>query len=222
MKPKGVNPGYAAFQIAKALRTTERHDDLATRERAKEKVSRWETVLRNILTGAVKYGSRTPIEGIPSWATPEVVTGGFVTGRLLASGPLEEHEKKLLEEIPGVPQGEERRALNAHFLTDAGLADLRNRGLTVGPELCIGDGALGFWNPLNQLYPSSVHQRCWVHKTANVHNKLPKAMQPKVKEALHDIWMAETKEDATTAFNGAFALFEVKYPKAMAVRTLIF
>lgn len=95
------------------------------------------------------------------------------------------------------------------------LADLRNRGLTVGPELCVGDGALGFWNALSRLYPSSMHQRCWVHKTANVLNKLPKAMQPKVKETLHDIWMAETKEDANTAFDGALARFEVKYPKAM-------
>lgn len=95
------------------------------------------------------------------------------------------------------------------------LAHLRNRGLMVGPELCIGDGALGFWNALTRLYPSSKHQRCWVHKTANVLNKLPKSMQPKVKDALHDIWMAETKEDANTAFDGALARFEVKYPKAM-------
>jgi putative transposase len=95
------------------------------------------------------------------------------------------------------------------------LADLRNRGLTVGPELCVGDGALGFWNALNRLYPSSKHQRCWVHKTANVLNNLPKSMQPKVKVALHDIWMAETKEDANTAFDGALARFEIKYPKAM-------
>ncbi len=95
------------------------------------------------------------------------------------------------------------------------LADLRNRGLTVGPELCVGDGALGFWNALSRLYPCSTHQRCWVHKTANVLNKLPKAMQPKVKEALHDIWMAETKKDANKAFDSTLARFEAKYPKAM-------
>lgn len=127
VKQDGVNPGYAAFQIAKALTTSEEHDDDATRERTKERISKWETVLRNILTGSVKYGSRTPIKGVPEWATLEVVTGGFATGDLLASGPLQEHEKKLLENIPAVPDGEERRALNAYFLTDSGLAELQDR-----------------------------------------------------------------------------------------------
>jgi len=95
------------------------------------------------------------------------------------------------------------------------LADLRNRGLKIGPKLCVGDGALGFWNALSKLYPEAAHQRCWVHKTANILNKLPKAVQPKVKEALHDIWMAETKQEAHAAFDGALARFEVKYSKAM-------
>ncbi|HXH48874.1 MAG TPA: hypothetical protein VNM47_05970 [Terriglobia bacterium] len=126
-KPAGVNPGYAALQIAKALTTSERHEDRATRERAEERVSKWEAVLKNILTGTVAYGSRTPVEGVPGWATLEVVTGGLATGELLAGGPLQEHEQKLLEEIPSLPRGAERGALNAHFLTDAGLAELRNR-----------------------------------------------------------------------------------------------
>lgn len=127
IKLGGVNPGYAAFQIAKALTTSEEHADQATRERAKERVSKWESVFRNILTGNVAYGSRTPVEGIPGWATLEVITGGFATGKLLASGPLQAHEKKLLEGIPGVPEGEERRALNAYFLTEAGFAELLDR-----------------------------------------------------------------------------------------------
>lgn len=127
VKPAGVNPGYAAFQIARALRTSEQHEDPATRARARERISKWESVFRNIVTGAVEYGSRVPVEGVPGWATLEVVTGGFATGELLAAGPLQEHEKKLLEGIPGVPEGEERRALNAYFLTDAGLAELGKR-----------------------------------------------------------------------------------------------
>ncbi len=69
------------------------------------------------------------------------------------------------------------------------LTNLRERGLTVSPKLAIGDGALGFWNAMRKSYPSCRHQRCWVHKTANVLNKLPKSMQPKVKAALHEIWM---------------------------------
>ncbi len=96
------------------------------------------------------------------------------------------------------------------------LVSLRKRGLTIAPRLAIGDGALGFWKAMAKIYPSCRHQRCWVHKTANVLNKLPKSMQPKVKEALHDIWMAATRDDAFTAFDRAQARFSAKYPKAMA------
>jgi hypothetical protein len=127
VKPAGVNPGYAAFQLAKALTTSEEHDDPATRQHAKEKVAMWETVLRNILNGAVDYGSRTPVRGVPRWATLEVVTGGFATGELLAGGPIEEHEQKLLKELARARQGEERLTLNVHFLTDEGLGELRER-----------------------------------------------------------------------------------------------
>jgi hypothetical protein len=126
-EPAGVNPGYAAFQFARALTTSEEHEDAATRERAKARISKWEGILRNILSGTVEYGSRTPVEGAPAWATLEVATGGFATGELLASGPLQEHERKLLESLGEIPAGEPRRALNAYFLTDAGLAQLRDR-----------------------------------------------------------------------------------------------
>ena len=95
------------------------------------------------------------------------------------------------------------------------LSDLRTRGLETGPELAIGDGALGFWKALAKAYPKTRHQRCWVHKTGNVLNKLPKAVQPKAKAALHDIWMAETREGAHRAFNGMLDRFSSKYPKAM-------
>jgi hypothetical protein len=122
-----VNPGYAAFQIAKALATAGRHEDPATRERAREKIAKWETVLANALSGAVDYGSRTPVDDVPGWATLEVVTGGFATGELLAGGPLRDHEMKFLERLRAVPDGKGRLALNAHFLTDDGLAELQER-----------------------------------------------------------------------------------------------
>ncbi len=96
------------------------------------------------------------------------------------------------------------------------LTGLRERGLTFSPKLAVGDGALGFWGALTQVYPTCRHQRCWVHKTANILNKLPKSMQPKVKEALHDIWMAESRDEADKAFDSAIARFSTKYPKAMA------
>ena len=95
------------------------------------------------------------------------------------------------------------------------LTDLRSRGLTTNPSLAVGDGALGFWKALTQVYPQTRHQRCWVHKTANVLNKLPKSMQEKVKGSLHDIWMAESRTEADKAFDLALEKYGVKYASAM-------
>lgn len=95
------------------------------------------------------------------------------------------------------------------------LVKLKQRGLNDGPKLATGDGALGFWNALSKVYPSCSHQRCWVHKTANVLNKVPTSIQPKMKEALHSIWMAATKKQAEKAFDNTVACFDAKYPKAM-------
>ena len=95
------------------------------------------------------------------------------------------------------------------------LSGLRARGLTTSPKLAIGDGALGFWKALARCYPDTRHQRCWVHKSANILSALPKSVQPKVKAALHEIWMAETRDDAHKAFDRALVRFESKYPGAM-------
>ncbi len=95
------------------------------------------------------------------------------------------------------------------------LIGLRERGLAQGPKLAIGDGALGFWKALGKAYPGTEHQRCWVHKTANVLNKLPKSMQPKVKAERHEIGMAESRQDAERAFDRTLQRFEPKYPQAM-------
>ncbi len=70
----------------------------------------------------------------------------------------------------------------------------------IPPELATGDGALGFWKALREVYATR-EQRCWVHKTANVLNKLPKSPQPRAKGHLQDIWMAETRQDAEAAFD---------------------
>jgi len=94
------------------------------------------------------------------------------------------------------------------------LLTLKRRGLAVGPDLAIGDGALGFWKAVTQVYGTTKWQRCWVHKTANVLNKLPKSLQAKAKAGLHDIWMAPTKATATKAFDGFLQTYEAKYPKA--------
>ena len=94
------------------------------------------------------------------------------------------------------------------------LLDLKNRGLVIAPELAVADGALGFWKALGELWPTTREQRCWVHKTANVLNKLPKSQQPKAKRSLQEIWMAETSKDAEAAFDAFIAAYELKYGKA--------
>ena len=94
------------------------------------------------------------------------------------------------------------------------LLDVKQRGLAVDPELAVGDGALGFWKALPQVYPKTRTQRCWVHKTANVLNKLPKRLQPGAKDKLHQIWMAPTKKQANEAFDHFIETYEAKYPKA--------
>ena len=96
------------------------------------------------------------------------------------------------------------------------LRDLHSRGLTVEPKLAVGDGALGFWKALARVYGNTRQQRCWMHKTGNVLNCLPKAAQPKAKQALHQIWMAETREDAYRGFDEFISIYELKYPKATA------
>jgi transposase-like protein len=94
------------------------------------------------------------------------------------------------------------------------LLDLKARGLIIDPKLATGDGALGFWKALAQVYPSTREQRCWVHKTANVLDKLPKRLQLEAKEKLHAIWMAETREDAEKAFDLFLETYRAKYAKA--------
>ncbi len=94
------------------------------------------------------------------------------------------------------------------------LNQLTSQGLVIEPRLAIGDGALGFWNAVTKHWPGTKQQRCWVHKTANVLNKVPKSVQPRMKESLHDIWMAETRDDAYQAYHAFQKRYEAKYPKA--------
>jgi len=99
------------------------------------------------------------------------------------------------------------------------LIDLKTKGLKKPPLLAVGDGALGFWSALDKAFPTTRKQRCWVHKTANILNALPKAMQAKVKADIHDIWMAESRKQAEAALVLFKEKYQAKYPKA--VETLI-
>lgn len=94
------------------------------------------------------------------------------------------------------------------------LLSLKQRGLAIAPKLAIGDGALGFWAALRECFPETREQRCWVHKTANVLNHLPKSVQPKAKADLHEIWQAETRECAHKAFDRFLEKYQAKYQAA--------
>jgi putative transposase len=94
------------------------------------------------------------------------------------------------------------------------LLDLKQRRLAIAPKIAVGDGALGFWAALRKVFPETREQRCWVHKTANVLNKMPKSVQPKAKGDLHEIWQAETKAAAETALQNFLEKYDAKYPKA--------
>ncbi len=95
------------------------------------------------------------------------------------------------------------------------LIDAKSRGLIESPKLATGDGALGFWKAIKQAYPTARHQRCWVHKTVNVLDKLPRGQQVSAKNILHEIWMSATKADAVKAMEKFAATYQAKYPKAV-------
>jgi putative transposase len=125
---------------------------------------------------------------------------------LVLLGATSEGKKELIAVADGYRESEQSwKAL---------LLDVKARGLIVDPKLAIGDGALGFWKALPQVYPTTREQRCWVHKTANVLDKLPKRLQPEAKEKIHEIWMASTRADAEKAFDLFIKTYEAKYPKA--------
>jgi putative transposase len=96
------------------------------------------------------------------------------------------------------------------------LRDLKSRGISSGPKLAIGDGALGFWSAVEEEFPETMHQRCWVHKTGNILDKMPKSIQPEAKQYIHEMYMAPTREKAMKAYSTFCSKYDAKYPKAVA------
>lgn len=94
------------------------------------------------------------------------------------------------------------------------LKDLKQRGLKEGPKLAVGDGGLGFWAALAEEFPETREQRCWVHKTANILDKMPKSVQGRAKVHIHDMYLASTKDEAMKAYRHFLSLYEVKYDRA--------
>ena len=122
-----MEPSYASFQLAKALTTYTQHDDPETRERARHKAERWVALLQQWQKGHLAFGSRTPVEGVPAWATLEVLTGGFASGALLAEGPLLPHEQARLAELTATESPTPRGVLQADALSEDGFAALTAR-----------------------------------------------------------------------------------------------
>lgn len=114
------------------------------------------------------------------------------------------------KELVGLLDGERESKISWKDL----LLDLKRRGLKQGPELAIADGALGFWPALEEIFPQARHQRCWVHKTANVLDKMPKSLQAVAKTKLHQVYRAPTKREALAGLDTFERLFGQKYPKA--------
>ena len=115
-----------------------------------------------------------------------------------------------VKELVAVVDGERESAASWEEL----LLDLKTRGLAWAPAIAVGDGALGFWSALARQWPEAAAQRCWVHKTANVLDKLPKKLHGAAKDAIHQIYLAETRADACAAFDTFGQKYSAKYPKA--------
>jgi transposase-like protein len=140
-------------------------------------------------------------------------------------GRLEDEKQCILGIIGATPEGrKELVGFQAGFRESAQswrelLNGLKGQRLTKAAALAIGDGALGFWKALDEVFPGTRRQRCWVHKTANVLNKMPKSLQKAAKDDLHAIWMAEGRADAEAAMGTFEAKYGAKYPQAVACLT---
>ena len=144
----------------------------------------------------------------------------FWADGIYVQAQLEDEAQCLLVIIGATPEGKKELVGLADGLRESAhswrdlLLDLKRRGLSSGPQLAVGDGALGFWKALDEVWPTTRAQRCWVHKTANVLNKLPNSLHSKAKRALHNIWMAETRKDAEAALDVFIETHSRKYEKA--------
>jgi len=125
---------------------------------------------------------------------------------LVLMGATPEGHKELIAVLDGYRESEQ--SWNELLLS------LKQRGLSIDPKLAVADGALGFWAAVRKIFPTIAEQRCWVHKTANVLNNMPKSVRPKAKADLHEIWQGETRQAANTAFDHFLEKYAPKYPAA--------
>lgn len=125
---------------------------------------------------------------------------------LVIMGALEDGRKELVSVLDGYRESKQS--------WQEMLKDLKQRGLKEAPKLAAGDGGLGFWAALSEEFPETKEQRCWVHKTANILDKMPTSVQDRAKVHIHDMYMAPTKDEAMKAYNHFLSSYEVKYDRA--------
>jgi hypothetical protein len=125
---------------------------------------------------------------------------------LVLIGALEDGTKELLAVVDGYRE-------STQFWREL-LGQLKRHGLTVAPKLAVGDGSLGFWLALQEEYGPVPQQRCWVHKTANILDKMPKSLQGRAKELIHEMYLSPTRKAALAAYDQFLASYQTKYPKA--------
>jgi transposase-like protein len=114
------------------------------------------------------------------------------------------------KELVGISMGYRESKLSWKDL----LMRMKSNGLSDAPRLAVADGALGFWSALDEVFPETVEQRCWVHKTANILDKMPKSVQPAAKARIHEMCLAETKKSALKAYDDFLELYDAKYSAA--------
>ena len=169
--------------------------------------------MKEVWQGEYESFSRRSLEGkhyVYIWADGIYFNVRLTDDRpcvLVLMGALEDGTKELIAMIDG-----ERESAQSWLEL---LVDAKSRGMIDAPMLATADGALGFWKALRQVYPSTRQQRCWVHKTANVLNNLPRGLHVSAKNILHEIWMSATKADAIKAMEKFAATYQAKYPKAV-------
>jgi putative transposase len=134
---------------------------------------------------------------------------------------LEDHAECMLVLIGATPEGKKELVGFQVGVRESAqswrefLVEIKRRGLSIAPHIAVGDGALGFWKALDELFPGTHHQRCWLHKTANVLNKVPKSVQPSMKAALREIFLAPTRAQAEVAVDLFAEAYQARYPKAV-------
>jgi putative transposase len=158
------------------------------------------------------------VQTIAGWKPPPVparsVDGVYFNIRLAEQG----EGRQCILVVMGTTEDGTRELVavqEGHRESEQSWLELKDRGLETGPELAVGDGSLGFWKTLKSVYPQTRWQRCWMHKTCNVRNDLPRSMQPQAKAKLQEIWMAPTKADALAALARFTRDYQTKYPKTI-------